>query len=121
MNLLRRQLRMSRKLATLVVLRVQKGGCRVRPLPSQQEEAMKTMKTFFGYLLMIGASVVCSLEDMRAGRKRAASVSTSTHHNETSADEAQVVCYCVSIILSEPDRFSDALVALLMRWDYRGG
>lgn len=84
MNLLRRQLRTSRKLAKLVALRVEKGGRRVRPLPSQQEEAMKAVKTLFGY------------------------------HNETSADEAQVVCYCVSIICSKLDRSSDALVALLI-------
>lgn len=84
MNLLRPLLRRSRKPAMLVALRVEKGFCRVRPLPSQQEEAIKAMKTLFGY------------------------------HNETSADEAQVVCYCVSIILSKSDRSSVALVALLM-------
>ena len=68
---------------------------------------MNAMKTLFGYLLVIGALVVCSLEDSWPETR-------ITHHHETSADEAQVVCYCVSIILSKPDSSSVSLVVLLM-------
>lgn len=47
MNLLRRPLRMWRKLEMQVAPRVEQEGCRVRPLLSQQEEAMSAMKTLF--------------------------------------------------------------------------
>lgn len=66
MNLLRPQLKLSRRPAIRAVLRDEKAGrtrCRwVRPLPVQQEEEETSVKKLFQY------------------------------HSETSADEAQVVC-----------------------------
>jgi hypothetical protein len=50
MNLLR-LLRLSRMLAMRRVLVNVGEGCPVRPLPTQQEEAMKAMKTLFEYSL----------------------------------------------------------------------
>jgi len=85
MSLLRQRSRSSRKLATQAAQRAEDRWCRVRPLPSQQEEAMKAMKTLFEYLLSRGASAgaVYGIH-FEAG---------NTHQSETSADEARVVCY----------------------------
>jgi len=51
MSLLRLQSRSSRRQATQAARRVGSRCCRVRPLPSQQEEAVQAMKTLFEYLL----------------------------------------------------------------------
>ena len=56
MSRLRLQSRSSRKQATQAARRVGSRCCRVRPLPSQQEEAMKAMKTLSECLLRCGAS-----------------------------------------------------------------
>jgi hypothetical protein len=51
MSLLRLQSRSSRRQATQAARRVGNRCCRIRPLPSQQEEAVQAMKTLFEYLL----------------------------------------------------------------------
>jgi hypothetical protein len=84
MSLLRPRSRSSRRQATQAARRVEGRYCQVRPLPSQQEEAMKAMKTLFEYLLRRGAS---------AGAVWDSRWHCSTHRNETSADEARAVCY----------------------------
>jgi hypothetical protein len=83
MNLLRQRSRSSRRQATQAARRVESRCCRVRPLPSQQEEAMKAAKTLFEYLLSRGAS---------AGAVGFTLALQTRTGNETSADEARAVC-----------------------------
>lgn len=107
MNLLRLPSRKSKKLVMQDVVPDEQVDCRIRPLPSQQEEAMKAKKTLFGYLLK---SRRVSQIPFIPRTIYSSAVSGNAHFssrtsNETSADEAQVVCYCVSIIEYKPDRF----------------
>jgi hypothetical protein len=82
--ILLRKLSLSRTLATQAVQARETRYWRIRPLLSQQEEVMISMKT---------CRITAVLSDVGALR---ISGMGFTHDNETSADDSQVVCYCVS-------------------------